>query len=54
MPKKLEETKTTARANALSKKVASTRAGRDSLTRVDRQPIKGIDTHGRQWRRWTP
>lgn len=53
MRKKLEKTQTTAKANNLSKKVGSTRSGRDALTRVE-QAVKGIDTHGRQWRRWNP
>ncbi len=34
MPKKLPLSKTTEQAQALSKKVGSTRSGRDALTRV--------------------
>lgn len=54
MPKKLPLSKTTEQARALSKKVGSTRSGRDALTRVWGRPVKGIDTQGRQWRRWSP
>lgn len=49
----LKETETTAKAAKLAKLASKSRKDRDSLTRVG-NPIKGVDTQGRQWRRWTP
>ena len=49
----LKKTETSANAARLAKDAAKSREGRDSLTRVGR-PTKGIDTQGRQWRRWSP
>jgi hypothetical protein len=47
----LAETKTTQLAAQLSSNVGA--AGRDRLTRV-KSPIKGVDTQGKQWGRWSP
>lgn len=49
----LADSITTSIAAELSSKVGSTVKGRDSLTRVT-SPVKGIDTHSRQWNRWSP
>ncbi len=55
---KLEPTMTTATAAKASATVGSSRRGRDSVTRVGYdvgiKPIKGVDTHGRQWNRYSP
>lgn len=44
---------TTSVAAQISSSVGNSRGGRDSLTRV-KSPIKGVDTHGRQWNRYSP
>jgi hypothetical protein len=51
--RKLDFTKTTAIAQQGSATVGSTRAGRDNLTRAT-GAVKVVDTHGRQWNRWSP
>ena len=51
--KKLTTTTTTATAAKASATIGRTRKGRDSLTRVS-NPIKVVDTHGRQWNRYSP
>lgn len=51
--KVLEETTTTAKAAKLAKTASKSKKTWDGLTRVE-NPIKGVDTHGRQWRRWNP
>lgn len=50
---KLEPTLTTATAAKASASVGKSRKGRDSLTRVA-NPIKVVDTHARQWNRYSP
>lgn len=50
---KLEPTLTTATAATASATVGRSRRGRDSVTRV-MNPIKVVDTHGRQWNRYSP
>jgi hypothetical protein len=55
---KLEPTMTTATAAKASATVGRGRRGRDSVTRVGYdvgiKPIKVVDTHGRQWNRYSP
>jgi hypothetical protein len=53
---KKELTTTTADAAKKSATVGATRAGRDQLTRAtyNGKAIKGEDTHGRQWERYSP
>ena len=55
---KLKEELTTTTADAAKKSatVGSTRSGRDMLTRAtyNGKAIKGEDTHGRQWERYSP
>lgn len=51
--KKLELTQTTAKAQKVAATVGSTREGRDRLTRANGAQ-KVVDTHGRQWNRWSP
>jgi hypothetical protein len=53
---KEELTTTTANAAKKSAKVGSTRLGRDMLTRAtyNGKAVKGEDTHGRQWERYSP
>lgn len=55
MPKKrkLALTETTATAQKSAAMIGSTREGRDKLTRAT-GAIKVMDTHGRQWNRWSP
>lgn len=49
-------TTTTADAAKKSATVGATRSGRDQLTRATYtgKAIKGEDTHGRQWERYSP
>lgn len=49
----MKATVTTAIAGKVSATVGRTRKGRDSVTRVG-TPIKVVDTHGRQWNRYSP
>jgi hypothetical protein len=53
---KKQLTTTTADAAKKSATVGATRAGRDQLTRATYtgKVIKGEDTHGRQWNRYSP
>jgi len=53
---KEELTTTTAKAAKKSATVGATRSGRDLLTRAtyNGKAIKGEDTHGRQWNRYSP
>jgi hypothetical protein len=53
---KEELTTTTAKAAKKSAKAGATRSGRDMLTRAtyNGKAIKGEDTHGRQWIRYSP
>jgi hypothetical protein len=55
---KLEPTLTTSTAAKISAAVGRGRKGRDSVTRVGydvgSKPIKVVDTHGRQWNRYSP
>ncbi len=53
---KEELTTTTAEAAKKSATVGATRAGRDQLTRATYtgKVTKGVDTHGRQWERYSP
>ena len=55
MPKRklLKLTDTTATAQKAATMLGSTRDGRDKLTRAT-GAIKVMDTHGRQWNRWSP
>ena len=50
---KLEPTLTTATAAQASATVGRGRKGRDRVTRV-MDPIKVVDTHSRQWNRYSP
>jgi hypothetical protein len=50
----ISSTVTTAIAGSVSSAVGRTRQGRDSLTRTNWSPIKVVDTHGRQWNRYSP
>lgn len=54
--KALTPTTTVAEAAKVSATVGATRAGRDMLTRAtyNGKATKGIDTHSRQWMRWSP
>ena len=53
--RKLELTKTTATAQKAAATIGSTREGRDKITRASyTSAIKVVDTHGRQWNRWSP
>lgn len=54
--KDLAPTTTVADAAKASATVGASRAGRDMLTRAsyNGKAIKGIDTHSRQWMRWSP
>ena len=54
--KGLASTTTVADAAKASATVGASRAGRDMLTRAtyNGQAIKGIDTHSRQWERYSP
>lgn len=49
-------TTTTAEAAKKSATIGSTREGRDMLTRSSKsgKVVKGVDTHGRQWDRYSP
>ena len=48
-------TTTVAEAAEASATIGATREGRDMLTRANYgKAIKGKDTHGRQWNRWSP
>lgn len=49
-------TTTTAEAAKKSATTGSTRSGRDQLTRAtyNGKAVKGEDTHGRQWERYSP
>lgn len=49
-------TTTTKEAAKKSAVIGSTRQGRDALTRAskDKKVVKGVDTHGRQWNRYSP
>lgn len=49
----LKATVTTDVAARAAATIGSTVKGRDSLTRV-KSPIKVVDTHARQWNRWSP
>ena len=49
----LADSVTTSIAAQISSSVKDSRKGRDQLTRV-MSPIKGVDTHSRQWNRWSP
>jgi hypothetical protein len=49
----LKSTITTNIAAQVSGTVGATRRGRDQITRVT-APIKVVDTHSRQWNRWSP
>jgi hypothetical protein len=49
----LKATVTTNIAARASATIGSSVKGRDSLTRV-KSPIKVVDTHARQWNRWSP
>jgi len=53
---KKDLTTTTAEAAKKSATIGSTRDGRDMLTRAikDGKVVKGVDTHGRQWDRYSP
>lgn len=55
MPKKrkLALTETTATAQKAAAMIGKTREGRDLLTRAT-GAVKVVDTHGRQWNRWSP
>jgi len=54
----IKATTTTAIAGKVSATVGRGRKGRDSVTRVGYdigiKPIKVVDTHGRQWNRYSP
>jgi hypothetical protein len=52
-PIRSQITDTTAKAQTLAASIGSSIKGRDRLTRVT-SPIKGVDTHGRQWNRYSP
>ena len=54
--KGLAPTTTVADAAKASATVGASRAGRDMLTRAtyNGKATKGIDTHSRQWERWSP
>lgn len=54
--KGLAPTTTVADAAKASATVGASRAGRDMLTRAtyNGKAIKGMDTHSRQWMRWSP
>lgn len=52
-PMRSQLTDTTAKAQLISSSVTSSIKGRDRLMRVT-SPIKGVDTHGRQWMRYSP
>lgn len=54
--KDLAPTTTVADAAKASATVGASRAGRDMLTRAtyNGKAIKGMDTHSRQWMRWSP
>lgn len=49
-------TTTTSDAAKKSATTGATREGRDKLTRAakDGKVVKGVDTHGRQWNRYSP
>lgn len=49
----LDLTTTTNTAAKAAATVGSTRAGRDNLTRAT-GAVKVVDTHSRQWNRWSP
>lgn len=51
--RKLELTTTTATAQKAMATIGKTREGRDLLTRAT-GATKVVDTHGRQWNRWSP
>jgi hypothetical protein len=42
------------KAERIAQIANQTRDGRDRLTRAWGAPIKGADTHGRQWNRYNP
>jgi len=48
-----EPTTTTNTAAKAAATIGSTREGRDNLTRAT-GAVKVVDTHGRQWNRWSP
>jgi hypothetical protein len=53
--RKLELTETTAIAQKAAATLGSTREGRDKLTRASHKgAIKVMDTHGKQWNRYSP
>lgn len=49
----IKSTITTAIAGKASATVGRSRKGRDRVTRVS-SPIKVVDTHARQWNRYSP
>jgi hypothetical protein len=51
--RQLELTTTTAVAQKGAATIGATRGGRDHLTRAT-GAVKVVDTHGRQWNRWSP
>lgn len=50
---KLKPTTTTAIAGTAGATLGRSRKGRDSITRVE-NPVKVVDTHARQWNRYSP
>jgi hypothetical protein len=53
--KLFKPTDTTATAQKAAATIGSTREGRDKITRASYTgAIKVMDTHGRQWNRWSP
>jgi hypothetical protein len=53
--RKLDLTETTAIAQKAAATLGSTRDGRDKMTRASyKGAIKVMDTHGKQWNRYTP
>jgi hypothetical protein len=51
--RKLDLTETTATAQKAAAMIGSTREGRDKLTRAS-GALKVMDTHGKQWNRYSP
>lgn len=49
----LKATITTSIAAQIGGTIGASRKGRDQVTRVA-SPVKGADTHSRQWNRWSP
>jgi hypothetical protein len=53
--RELALTETTATAQKAAAMIGSTRDGRDKLTRASQKgAIKVMDTHGKQWNRYSP